>query len=77
MLAEVLLQRQFAPGELEQDIRTYYFSDALNRQLAETLFDIREEERETAYAPDAEKRVLSYVTNGDVDALKNFRMPRV
>ena len=59
------------------NIRTYYFSDALNRQLAETIFDIREEERETAYAPDAEKRVLSYVTNGDVDALKNFRMPRV
>ena len=77
VLAEVLLQRQFEPGELERDIRTYYFSDALNRQLAETLFDIREEERETAYAPDAEKRVLSYVTNGDVDALKNFRMPRV
>ena len=28
VLAEVLLQRQFEPGELERDIRTYYFSDA-------------------------------------------------
>ena len=77
VLSEVVRGESFDPAALEGEICTWRLADSLDMQLTEALFDIREEERETAYAPEVERRVLAHVTNGDVDALKNFRMPRV
>lgn len=76
-LYETVAHRVCDAEQLESNIRNYDLHDLLDEQLAEWIFDIREEEQETAYAPDAEKKLFSYVTSGDVEALRNFRMPRI
>lgn len=77
VLYEIVAHRSCEMKLLEETVKNYHLRDLLDEQLAETIFDIREEERDTAYAPDAEKKLFAHVTNGDVEAVQNFRMPRV
>lgn len=77
VLSQIFTGRFYDVQALESELKKIFLRNLINEQLTETIFDIREEERETAYVPEAEKKVLSFVTKGDVEALQNFRMPKV
>ena len=76
VLAEIYTKSAYAPQVLEQGLEKYALRDWIDGRLAEIIFDIREEERETVYEPEAEKKFLSYVTKGNVEALQNFKLPK-
>lgn len=76
VLAEIYTKSAYAPQALEQGLEKYALRDWIDGRLAEIIFDIREEERETVYEPEAEKKFLSYVTKGNVEALQNFKLPK-
>jgi len=76
VLAEIYTKSAYEPQVLEQGLEKYALRDWIDGRLAEIIFDIREEERETVYEPEAEKKFLSYVTKGNVEALQNFKLPK-
>ncbi len=76
-LAELATGRECPVNKLSENVAEYSLSVLVNKKLTEIIFDNREEERATVYAPELEKKILSYVTSGDVESLRNFRMPSV
>lgn len=62
---------------LQGEIKEYALADIMNTDLAEAIFDLREEEQTSVYSPAIEKKVLECIKNGDAEALGKFKMPSV
>ncbi len=77
VLGELFNGKEYGAEKMSAEISERSLATFIDRQLTEAIFNAREEERETVYAPEEEKRLFSYVTNGDVEAVRRFRMPTV
>ena len=77
VLGELFNGKEYDVQRLGAEISERSIATFIDRQLTEVIFNAREEEQETVYAPEEEKRLLSYVTNGDVEAVRRFRLPTV
>ncbi len=77
VLGEIYNGKEYDAEKMSAEISERSLATFIDRQLTEAIFNAREEERETVYAPEEEKRLFSYVTNGDVEAVRRFRMPTV
>ncbi len=77
VIGELFNGKEYDAKKLSAEISERSIATFIDRQLTEAIFNAREEERETVYAPEEEKRLFSYVTAGDVEAVRRFRMPTV
>lgn len=77
VLGELFNGKEYDAEKMSAEISERSIATFIDRQLTEAIFNAREEERETVYAPEEEKRLFSCVTNGDVEAVRRFRMPTV
>ncbi len=77
VIGELFNEKEYDTKQMSAEISERSIATFIDRQLTEAIFNAREEERETVYAPDEEKRLFACVTAGDVEAVRRFRMPTV
>lgn len=77
-LAELFLGRPYDGRLLESGIGDHSLKHILDRQLIGIIFDAREDERLSVYAPEVEEEYLSCIRRGDVDAFaRSLKLPTV
>ena len=76
VLAEICTKTAYEPRMLEKKLEKCTLS-ACTDGLPEILFENRQEVRKTLYAPEIESKLLTYVARGNVDAVRNFKLPQV